>query len=417
MAKFNRLSDLLKLDLTGKRILLRADLNVPVKGGKVSDATRIAGLAPTIAKLIDKKAKVVIISHFGRPEGKYDSSYSLSSIVDDVALELKNFIGKDIEVKFGVDCVGAPAKEAVDSLKPGGVVILENLRFHKEEEANDPQFSKQLASLGDYYINDAFSCSHRAHASISGVAELLPAYAGLLLEKEVDCLTKALNDPERPMGAIVGGSKITSKIDLLYSLAERANYLFIGGGMANTFLYAKGVDIGRSLCEKDAKKKALEILKHAEEKGCKIMLPIDATVAASLEGGNHCKIVPINKVPSELMVLDIGTQTVVEWNDIISKCKTMIWNGPVGAIEFPPFDNGSVALARTVAYLTENNGLNSVAGGGDTVALISQAGLKDSFSYISTAGGAFLEWLEGKNLPGIKALIECSGESKKAANQ
>lgn len=415
MSKFNRVSDLLKLDLNGKRVLLRADLNVPMNKGKVSDNTRIVGLVPTIAKLVEKQAKVIIISHFGRPDGRYDNNYSLSAIIDDVALEYENYTNKNIEIKFGVDCVGNSAKEAVEKLKPGNVIILENLRFHKEEEENESTFCRQLASLGDYYINDAFSCSHRAHASISGVAELLPAFAGLLLEREVDCLSKALISPERPMGAIVGGSKISSKIDLLYSLTEKADYVFIGGGMANTFFYAQGMDVGTSLCEKDSKKKALEILKHAAEKGCKIMLPIDVTVAASLEDGKNCKVVKTNKVPKDKMILDIGTQTVVQWNDIISKCKTIIWNGPAGAIEFPPFENGSIALARSVAYFTENQGLNSVAGGGDTVALISAAGLKDSFSYISTAGGAFLEWLEGKNLPGIKALMDCAGGEKKKA--
>ncbi len=419
MAKFNTLSDLLKLDLNGKRVLLRADLNVPVKAGKVSDNTRIVGLVPTISQLLDKKAKVVIISHFGRPEGKFDSNYTLSTIVDDVQSALKEHTNKNIVVKFGLDCVGAAAKEAVESLKPGNVVILENLRFHKEEEENDPAFCKQLASLGDYYINDAFSCSHRAHASISGVAELLPAYAGLLLEKEVDCLSKALHEPERPMGAIVGGSKISSKIDLLYSLIDRANYIFIGGGMANTFLHAKGINIGASLCEHDLKGKVLEILKIAEDKGCSIMLPVDVAVAKSITGGKNSRLVSVNKVPAEYMILDIGTQTVVEWNNTIAKCKTLIWNGPVGAIEYPPFDNGSIALARSVVYFTKNQNLNSVAGGGDTISVISAAGLKDSFSYISTAGGAFLEWLEGKNLPGIKALIDCAegGSKKKAASQ
>lgn len=419
MSKFNCLSDLLKLDIYGKKILLRADLNVPVKAGKVIDATRITGLVPTICALIEKNAKVIIISHFGRPEGKYDSNYSLSAIVDDVSREIKDYSGKHIEVKFGLDCIGSLAKEAVESLNNGEVLILENLRFHKEEEENDIKFSRALSTHADYYINDAFSCSHRAHASISGVAGILPAYAGLLLQKEVECLSKALHDPERPMGAIVGGSKISSKIDLLYSLAEKADYLFIGGGMANTFLYATDIDVGKSLYEKDSKKKALDILKHAEEKGCKIILPIDVTIASSSEDGKRCKVVRVDSVPKDKMILDIGVQTLVQWNEIISKCRTLIWNGPVGAVEFKPFDNGSTALARTVAYFTDNNNLNSVAGGGDTVSLISQAGLKDSFSYISTAGGAFLEWLEGKNLPGIKALIDSAvgDEKKKAANQ
>jgi len=295
-------------------------------------------------------------------------------------------------------------------LQNGEVLILENLRFHAEEETNDKNFSKELAALADYYVNDAFSCSHRAHASITGVAEILPSFAGLQLETEIDSLTKALFSPERPLGAIVGGSKISSKIDLLYSLTEKADYIFIGGGMANTFLYAKGFNVGTSLCEKDLKKKALEILKHAEEKGSKIILPVDAAVADSLGQGKNSEILNIEKIPSGKMILDIGTQTVVQWNEIISKCRTIIWNGPVGAFEHPPFDNGSVALARSVAYFTSNNNLNSVAGGGDTVALLVASGLRDSFSYISTAGGAFLEWLEGKNLPGIQALIDSAAK-------
>jgi len=413
MSKFNRLDDLLQLDISAKKVLLRADINVPIKGGGVVDNTRIVGLAPTIAKLIDKNAKVVLISHFGRPQGKYNSDFTLSAIVDEVQSALREYTKKDINVKFGIDCVGAAAKEAVDALVPGNVLVLENLRFHRQEEDNDAEFSRQLASLGDYYVNDAFSCSHRSHASITGVAELLPSYAGLLLEHEVACLSKALHSPQRPMGAIVGGSKISSKIDLLYSLTEKADYLFIGGGMANTFFYAQGHDIGNSLCERNLKKKALEILKHAESKGCKIMLPIDLAVAESIENNKSCKIVELGSVPKDKTILDIGTQTVAQWNGLISKCKTIIWNGPAGAIEYPPFDNGSIALARSVAYFTANNGLNSVVGGGDTVSLIASAGLKDSFSYISTAGGAFLEWLEGKNLPGIKALID-SAEGKKA---
>lgn len=413
MSKFNRLEDLLKLDLTGKKILLRADLNVPVKAGKVTDSTRIAGLAPTIQKLINKKAKVILISHFGRPDGEYDSTYSLSAIVDDVEEILEQETGKKIPVKFGVDCIGEASKEAVAALKNGEVLILENLRFHKQETKNDAEFSKQLAAHADYYINDAFSCSHRAHASITGVSELLPAYAGLLLEKEVQCLSKALTSPERPMAAIVGGSKISTKIDLLYSLIENSDYLFIGGGMANTFLHAKGINIGNSLCEKDLKSKALEILKKAEAKNCKVLLPIDFSLAKSIDDGKNSDVCNLENISKDKMILDIGTQTVIEWSNIISNCKTLIWNGPVGAIEFPPFENGSVALARSVAYFTKYKKLNSVAGGGDTVALISQAGLKDSFSYISTAGGAFLEWLEGKELPGIKALAN-SAESSSA---
>jgi len=419
MQKFNRLNDLLDLDISGKAILVRADLNVPVIKGKVSDPTRIAGLVPTLAKLLAKSCKVIVISHFGRPEGRYDSNHTLSSLIDDVASELKKYSGKDIDVKFGVDCIGNSAIEAVRTLKPGDLLILENLRFHPEEVANDAEFSKKLASYADYYVNDAFSCSHRAHASITGVSALLPSYAGILFEKEIECLSRILHSPEKPLGAIVGGSKISSKIDLLNSLIERADNIFIGGGMANTFLYAKGIEIGISLCEKDLKAKALDLLKAAESKGCRIMLPIDVTIASSVNNGRNCAVVSTSSVPDDKMILDIGTQTLLQWNEVISKCKTLIWNGPVGAIEFPPFDNGSIALARSVAYFTGSNKLNSIVGGGDTVALISHAGLKDSFSYISTAGGAFLEWLEGKNLPGVNALIrsaETGNSKKKAAN-
>lgn len=414
MSKFNRLEDLLKLDLAGKKILLRCDLNVPVKAGKVTDSTRIEGLAPTVEKLVSKNAKVILISHFGRPDGEYDSTYSLSAIVDDVEEIFSTVLGKKIPVKFGVDCIGVAANEAVNSLKNCEVLILENLRFHKQETKNDPEFSKQLAGHADYYINDAFSCSHRSHASITGVTEFIPSYAGLLLEKEVECLSKALKSPERPMAAIVGGSKISTKIDLLYSLIDNSDYIFIGGGMANTFLHAKGVNIGNSLCEKDLKAKALEIVKKAEAKNCKILLPIDFSLAKAIDDGRNSSVCNLQTIPSDKMILDVATQTVIEWSNIISKCKTLIWNGPVGAIEFSPFENGSIALARSVAYFTKYQNLNSVAGGGDTVALISQAGLKDSLSYISTAGGAFLEWLEGKELPGIKALTDCAGsESKK----
>ena len=415
MSKFNCLKDLLRLDIKGKRVLLRADLNVPMKAGKVADSTRIKAVVPTITELVDKKAKVVIISHFGRPKGKYNSDLSLSSLVDYIQDELLQYSGRVIETKFGVDSTGASAKSAIESLEDGQVLILENLRFHEGEESNDGSFADELASYGDYYINDSFSASHRAHASITGVAERLPSFAGLLLEKEVECLSKSLHDPERPMCAIVGGSKVSTKIDLLNSLIEKADYLLIGGGMANTFLYAQGINVGKSLCEKDLKDKALNILEAAEKTNCKIMLPIDTAIAENIESGKNSKIVDVNSVPDDQMILDIGTQTVIEWSKVFSECKTLIWNGPVGAIEFAPFENGSIALARTVAYLSDSEKLNSVAGGGDTINLICMSGLYDSFSYISTAGGAFLEWLEGKKLPGIKALIDSAKSSKKVA--
>ncbi len=414
MTDFKTLKDLLDNNIKGKKVLVRADLNVPMKQGRVADKTRIDAAIPTILKLKQAGAKVLIISHFGRPNGTFDSSFSLSPIVDALSECLSEASGKIINVKFAVDCRGLTAQHAVEALENGEVLLLENLRFHKEEETNDKSFSNELASLADFYVNDAFSCSHRSHASITGVAAYLPSYAGISLEKEITSITKTLSNPSKPMAAIVGGSKISTKIDILTCLIERADYLFIGGGMANTFLFAKGYDIGKSLCEKELKNKALEILSFAEKKNCKIFFPVDATCAKEFKPYTETKIRSLSNIQKDEMILDAGTETIVAWHSIISKCKTLIWNGPIGAFETPPFENSSVALARLVAHLTTENDLVSIAGGGDTVSLLATAGVRESFSYVSTAGGAFLEWLEGKGLPGISALVKSAKERKVA---
>jgi phosphoglycerate kinase len=401
---FKTLDNLKELGISGKKVLLRADLNVPIKHGKVSETSRIKGILPTLKELVKENAKIVIISHFGRPGGKYDSNYSLSPIVDNVAEELSSFLGKEISIKFGVDCVGTSAKNAVSELQDGEIIILENLRFHEGEKSNDSDFVNALAELADFYVNDAFSCCHREHASIYGITKKLPSFAGRLLEKEISSLNTALEAPQRPLVAIVGGSKISTKIQVLNSLVTKADYLFIGGGMANTFLYAKGVDIGKSLCEKDLKSEALKIIENASKHNCEIVLPIDAACSDSIENGSNCDIADISNISQDQMILDAATGSIINWSSILDKCKTVLWNGPLGAFEYSPFDNSSIALARQVSYLTSHKNLNSVAGGGDTVALLDKAGVKNKFSYISTAGGAFLEWLEGKGLPGIIAL-------------
>ncbi len=414
MPDFKTINDLLKQDLKNKKVLVRADLNVPMKQSGVADATRIRSVIPTILKLHKAGATVLIISHFGRPEGKFDSSSSLSPIVDALSEELSLEAGKKVEVKFAVDCRGLTAQHAVEALSQGDILLLENLRFHAEEEKNDSNFARELASLADYYVNDAFSCSHRSHASITGITEFLPAYAGISLEREILSVTKTLEKPERPMAAIVGGSKISTKIAMLNSLSEKADYLFIGGGMANTFLYAKGYDIGKSLCEKNLKAKALEIIANAEKRGCKIILPEDATCAKEFAAGVETKIRNLDTIQKDEMILDAGSKTIIKWYDILSKCKSVIWNGPLGAFETQPFDNTSVAIARIVANLTLEKDVISVAGGGDTVSLLATAGVRESFSYVSTAGGAFLEWLEGKGLPGIDALVKSSAKREAA---
>ncbi|HTY67529.1 MAG TPA: phosphoglycerate kinase [Alphaproteobacteria bacterium] len=396
MSGFSTLDD---LDVAGRRVLVRADLNVPMKDGQVADATRIERLVPTIRELAKSGAKVVVLSHFGRPKGK-DPALSLSPL----AAALGRALG-GAAVRFADDCVGAPAERAVAQLKPGEVALLENLRFHAGEEKNDKAFAKQLAALGDLYVNDAFSCAHRAHASTEGIAHLLPSAAGRLMQAELEALAKALESPQRPVAALVGGAKVSTKLELLGNLLGKVDVLVIGGGMANTFLYAKGVAVGRSLCEREMAETARRIMADAETAKKRIVLPIDAVVAPALTAGDAATTVPIGRVPEDQMILDIGRQSIADIVTALAGCRTLVWNGPLGAFEHPPFEAGTKAVAREAAKLTKNGKLLSVAGGGDTVAALVQAGVESQFSYVSAAGGAFLEWLEGKTLPGVAALM------------
>jgi phosphoglycerate kinase len=395
MPRFHTIDD---LDVAGKRVLLRADLNVPVKDGKVTDATRIERLAPTIEALIARRAKVVVLSHFGRPRGP-DSENSLRRLIE----PLSRAIGGKI-VQFASDCVGPEAKKVVDALPPGGIALLENLRYHPEEEKNDPGFAQQLAALGDVYVDDAFSAAHRAHASIAALAHLLPNAAGRLMQAELEALGAALEHPEHPVMALIGGSKVSTKLDLLKFIIGKVDRLAIGGAMANTFLFAQGRGVGRSLCEKEMADTARDILAAAEKSGCEVILPDDAVTAETLEPGVVTRTVGINAVPQNAMMLDIGPDSVARISAALGDCKTLVWNGPVGAFETKPFDRATVALAKKAADLTQAGKLLSVAGGGDTVAALVAAGLEDKLTYVSTAGGAFLEWLEGKELPGVAAL-------------
>ena len=395
MANFRTLDD---LDPKGKRVLLRADLNVPMKDGKVGDATRIARLAPTIRELADRGARVVVMSHFGRPKGKPEAAYSLRPLVAPLA----EAIGRP--VAFAEDCVGPLAERAVAALRPGDVALLENLRFHAEEEKNDPSFAKQLAALGDLYVNDAFSAAHRAHASTEALAHLLPAAAGRLMQAELDALGAALETPKRPVAALIGGAKVSTKLDLLTFITGKVDVLIIGGAMANTLLFAQGVAVGKSLCERDMADTARRIIAQAKERGCDLVLPVDGVVAREFKAGTPSETVAIDRVPPDAMILDIGPRTVQAIAERLGQCKTLVWNGPVGAFETAPFDAGTTALAKRVAALTREGKLLSVAGGGDTVAALAHAGVADELSYVSTAGGAFLEWLEGRTLPGVAAL-------------
>jgi phosphoglycerate kinase len=376
---------------------VRADLNVPVQHGAVSDATRLVRLVPGLQDLMRRGAKVVVISHFGRPKNK-EPEHSLKSVADKLADLLKQ------PVAFAADCIGPAAEAAVAGLGPGQVLVLENLRFHKGEEANDTGFAQALARLGDLYVNDAFSAAHRAHASTSALAHLLPAYAGPLMMEEIDALRAALERPQRPTVAIVGGAKVSTKIPVLQHLVTKVDKLIIGGGMANTFYLAEGVNVGRSLAEPDFKEMALQIMHAAKERGCAIVLPPDAVVAPELKAGVRTTNVKILDVPSDQMILDIGPKSVAHFNDVIAECRTLLWNGPLGAFEIEPFGAGTFALAKSVAEMTRAGKLVSIAGGGDTVAALNEAGVAEDFTYVSTAGGAFLEWIEGRELPGIAAL-------------
>ena len=384
--------------VAGKRVLLRADLNVPLHDGQISDLTRIARLTPTIRELAGKGAKVIVCSHFGRPKGKPVAEMSLAP----VARALGQALGRD--VGFAGDCVGPVATEAVARMAPGDVLVLENTRFHPEEEKNDPDFAARLAELADLYVNDAFSAAHRAHASTEGVSHLLSAYAGRLMQAELEALESALGHPTRPVAAVVGGAKVSSKLGLLGNLVGRVEMLVIGGAMANTFLAAEGYDVARSLQEVDLHATARRILEQAAAAGCAVLLPEDAVVASALKPGVPTQTVLVGTVPPESMILDVGPATVATVTARLREIRTVIWNGPLGAFETSPFDAGTTALARAVATATAAGTLRSVAGGGDTVAALKNAGVLEQISYISTAGGAFLEWMEGKTLPGIAAL-------------
>lgn len=386
------------LVVKGKRVLVRADLNVPVKDGRITDATRIDRQASTIRELADKGARVIVLSHFGRPKGKVVPAMSLKVAVEPLA----RAIGRP--VAFAEDCIGAPAEEAVAALKDGQVLLLENTRFHAGEETNDPAMAKALAALGDIYVNDAFSAAHRAHASTSGVAALLPNAAGRAMQAELEHLKKALGTPEHPVMAVVGGAKVSTKIALLENLVTRVDVLVIGGAMANTFLAAQGLRVGKSLLEPDHLDTARAIMRAAGQAGSEILLPSDVVVAREFKAGAPHRTVPVAGIGADDMALDVGPDSISTFETHLKTCRTLVWNGPLGAFEIPPFDAGTVAAAKAVAKATKAGTLLSVAGGGDTVAALSRAGVEDDFTYVSTAGGAFLEWLEGKTLPGVEAL-------------
>jgi len=384
-------------DVKGKRVLLRVDLNVPMENGQVTDATRIERVAPTITELADKGGKVIILAHFGRPKGP-DPKESLKPVAAAVAHITKR------HVAFAEDCIGEKAAAAVAAMKPGDILCLENTRFHKGEEKNDPTFVAELAKLGDLWVNDAFSAAHRAHASTEGLGHKLPAYAGRTMQAELEALDKALGKPARPVVAIVGGAKVSTKLDLLENLITKVQGLVIGGAMANTFLHAQGLNVGKSLVEKDLADTARRILDKAEGAGCAIILPVDAVVAFHFAANAPSHLYGVDAIPADGMMLDIGDQSVERIKGALDDAATLVWNGPVGAFELQPFDKATVALAKYAAARTKAGKLVSVAGGGDTVAALNVAGVGNQFTYVSTAGGAFLEWMEGKPLPGVEVL-------------
>jgi phosphoglycerate kinase len=384
-------------DVKGKRVLVRVDFNVPVENGKVADATRIKRAAPTILEIAGKGGKVILMSHFGRPKGR-DLTDSLKPLVPAIA----DALGRP--VAFAEDCIGEKALAAVNAMRPGNVLCLENTRFHKGEERNDPDFVAQLAALGDIFVNDAFSASHRAHASVEGLGHRLPAYAGRALAEEVEALGRILETPARPLAAIVGGAKISTKLDLLGNLIAKVDTLMIGGGMANTFLAALGKPVGKSLCERDLLPSARNILARAAAEGREIVLPVDVVVAQELKANVPSREVAVGGVQSGEMILDIGRRSIEHVCSVLARAKTLVWNGPFGAFETEPFDNGTVEVAEAAAELSSAAKLVTVAGGGDTVAALHAAGVAERFTYVSTAGGAFLEWLEGKALPGVEIL-------------
>lgn len=388
-------------DLNGKRVLLRADLNVPMQAGEVSDATRIERILPTIRLLREKGAKIVLLSHLGRPKAERSPETSLQPVAKAVQALLP-----EAHVRFLSECTGDEAKRAVAALAPGDVLLLENLRHHPGETKNDAAFASELAALGDVYVNDAFSAAHRSHASVDAITKLLPSYAGLLMLAEIRALEQALEDPARPVMAIVGGAKVSTKIALLNNLAQKVDQLVVGGGMANTFLFANGINVGKSLCETDAVDTVKEIEARAKQSGCEIVLPEDAVVAPRLAPGVPVEVRSISEIDSDSMILDIGPKTVADLERRLGRMRTLLWNGPLGAFETTPFADGTFAVAREVARLTQQGTLVSVGGGGDTVAALKAAGAADDLTYVSTAGGAFLEWLEGKELPAVAALAK-----------
>ena len=384
--------------VTGKRVLLRLDLNVPIENGAVSDATRIDRALPTLRDLMARGARVVVLSHFGRPKNGPDKENSLEPVAVVLAAHLK------APVAFAHDCIGDVAAQAVGRLGDGQVLLLENTRFHKGEEKNDPAFVAELAKLGDLYVNDAFSAAHRAHASTEGLAHKLPAYAGRGMQAELEALSAALEQPKRPVAAVVGGAKVSSKLDLLGNLTKKVDFLIIGGGMANTFLAAEGKAVGKSLCEKDLLDTARAIVEAARAAKCEIVLPVDVVVAKEFKAHAPSHVVSVDHVGADEMILDLGPKSVARIEELLGAVKTLVWNGPFGAFELTPFDAGTNAVAKVAAGLTDSGKLLTVAGGGDTVSALNQAGVGEHFTYISTAGGAFLEWLEGKPLPGVEAL-------------
>ncbi len=386
------------VDLKGKRVLVRVDLNVPMSEGRITDATRIDRILPNIREISERGGKVILLSHLGRPKDGPDPSTSLKS----VAVELERQLGRI--VAFSSDCIGDVAKATVGALQPGNILLLENTRFHKGETKNDPDFVKALAELGDIYVNDAFSTAHRAHASTEGLAHILPAYAGRSMQLELDMLTSMLAQPVRPLAAFVGGAKVSTKLELLGNLMRKVEYLFIGGGMANTFLAASGKGIGKSLCEMELADVARKIMADAEAAKCELVLPCDAIVAQKLAPDQKVRAVDIDSVGENDMILDIGPRTISNVVGLLARARTLVWNGPFGAFEVAPFDVGTVSVAKVAALLTKASALETIAGGGDTIAALNLAGAFSSFTYVSTAGGAFLEWLEGKSLPGVEAL-------------
>jgi len=397
LSRFKTLDDLPE-ELTGKCVLVRVDLNVPMDGASVTDDTRLRAMLPTVLELSDRGAIVLLLSHFGRPKGEQRPDMSTAQLV----MPVHRLAGRS--VRFIEDCQGPEAQRAIGTMLPGNIGILENTRFHSGEEKNDPQLAKAMAALGDYYVNDAFSAAHRAHASTEGLAHRLPSFAGRQMEAELDALDKALGDPEHPVAAVVGGAKVSSKLDVLKHLVTKVDHLIIGGGMANTFLAARGVDVGKSLAEHDLTGTAEEIFDAAETAGCTIHLPYDVVVAKEFRPNPETRTVNVHEVASDEMILDIGPAATEALGDVLKNCRTLVWNGPLGAFETPPFDVATMTLAKTVAALTREGSLVSVAGGGDTVAALNQAGVAGDMTFVSTAGGAFLEWMEGKELPGVKAL-------------